>query len=226
MLEELFLKGKEMIKSPYFLSRCVTGVLSVGLLLVLWIALTGKEKAREESAPFPDHSQVQQSEKPAQLEASEQEMAAAEDIVVDIKGAVHKEGVYKLAKGSRITDLIELAGGLTDQADKNAINLAEKLSDEKVVYVAKLGENISVIKGSSAEAQSASADHQKPEKVHLNRASLADLQSIPGIGAKRAQDIIDVRESLGGFKSLEDLRKVSGIGAKTLEKLKHEISLD
>ncbi|HEL1011513.1 TPA: helix-hairpin-helix domain-containing protein [Streptococcus equi subsp. ruminatorum] len=225
MLEELFLKGKEMIKSPYFLSRCVTGVLSVGLLLVLWIALTGKEKAREESAPFPEHSQVQQSEKPAQLEASEQEIAV-EDIVVDIKGAVHKEGVYKLAKGSRITDLIELAGGLTDQADKNAINLAEKLSDEKVIYVAKLGENISVIKGSSAETQSASADHQKSEKVHLNRASLADLQSIPGIGAKRAQDIIDVRESLGGFKSLEDLRKVSGIGAKTLEKLKHDISLD
>lgn len=225
MLEELFLKGKEMIKAPYFLSRCVTVVLSVGLLLVLWLALTGKEKAREESAPFPEHSQVQQLEKPAQLEASEQEIAA-EDIVVDIKGAVHKEGVYKLAKGSRITDLIELAGGLTDQADKNAINLAEKLSDEKVIYVAKLGENISVIKGSSAEAQSASADHQKSEKVHLNRASLADLQSIPGIGAKRAQDIIDVRESLGGFKSLEDLRKVSGIGAKTLEKLKHEISLD
>lgn len=225
MLEELFLKGKEMIKSPYFLSRCVTGVLSVGLLLVLWIALTGKEKAREESAPFPEHSQVQQSEKPAQLEASEQEVAV-EDIVVDIKGAVHKEGVYKLAKGSRITDLIELAGGLTEQADKTAINLAEKLSDEKVIYVAKLGENISVIKEPSSETQSASADHQKPEKVHLNRASLADLQRISGIGAKRAQDIIDVRESLGGFKSLEDLRKVPGIGAKTLEKLKHDISLD
>lgn len=225
MFEELFLKGKEMIKAPYFLSRCVTVVLSVGLLLVLWIALTGKEKAREESAPFPEHSQVQQSEKPAQLEASEQEIAA-EDIVVDIKGAVHKEGVYKLAKGSRITDLIELAGGLTEQADKNAINLAEKLSDEKVIYVAKLGENISVIKELSSETQSASVDHQKPEKVHLNRASLADLQRISGIGAKRAQDIIDVRESLGGFKSLEDLRKVPGIGAKTLEKLKHDISLD
>ncbi|HEK9097842.1 TPA: helix-hairpin-helix domain-containing protein [Streptococcus equi subsp. zooepidemicus] len=225
MLEELFLKGKEMIKAPYFLSRCVTVVLSVGLLLVLWLALAGGEKARKESVSFPDHSQIQQSEKPAQPEASEQELAA-EDIVVDIKGAVHKEGVYKLAKGSRITDLIELAGGLTEQADKNAINLAEKLSDEKVIYVAKLGENISVIKGSSAETQSASADHQKSEKVHLNRASLADLQSIPGIGAKRAQDIIDVRESLGGFKSLEDLIKVPGIGAKTLEKLKHEISLD
>ncbi|ACG62018.1 TPA: helix-hairpin-helix domain-containing protein [Streptococcus equi subsp. zooepidemicus] len=225
MLEELFLKGKEMIKAPYFLSRCVTVVLSVGLLLVLWLALAGGEKARKESVSFPDHSQIQQSEKPAQPEASEQEVAA-EDIVVDIKGAVHKEGVYKLAKGSRITDLIELAGGLTEQADKNAINLAEKLSDEKVIYVAKLGENISVIKEPSSETQSASADHQKPEKVHLNRASLADLQRISGIGAKRAQDIIDVRESLGGFKSLEDLRKVPGIGAKTLEKLKHDISLD
>ncbi|MCD3435383.1 helix-hairpin-helix domain-containing protein [Streptococcus equi subsp. zooepidemicus] len=225
MLEELFLKGKEMIKAPYFLSRCVTVVLSVGLLLVLWLALAGGEKARKESVSFPDHSQIQQSEKPAQPEASEQEVAA-EDIVVDIKGAVHKEGVYKLAKGSRITDLIELAGGLTEQADKNAINLAEKLSDEKVIYVAKLGENISVIKEPSSETQSASADHQKPEKVHLNKASLADLQRISGIGAKRAQDIIDVRESLGGFKSLEDLRKVPGIGAKTLEKLKHDISLD
>lgn len=225
MLEELFLKGKEMIKAPYFLSRCVTVVLSVGLLLVLWLALAGGEKARKESVSFPDHSQIQQSEKPAQPEASEQEVAA-EDIVVDIKGAVHKEGVYKLAKGSRITDLIELAGGLTEQADKNAINLAEKLSDEKVIYVAKLGKNISVIKEPSSETQSASADHQKPEKVHLNRASLADLQRISGIGAKRAQDIIDVRESLGGFKSLEDLRKVPGIGAKTLEKLKHDISLD
>ncbi|MDI5917485.1 helix-hairpin-helix domain-containing protein [Streptococcus equi subsp. zooepidemicus] len=225
MLEELFLKGKEMIKAPYFLSRCVTVVLSVGLLLVLWLALAGGEKARKESVSFPDHSQIQQSEKPAQPEASEQEVAA-EDIVVDIKGAVHKEGVYKLAKGSRITDLIELAGGLTEQADKNAINLAEKLSDEKVIYVAKLGENISVIKEPSSETQSASADHQKPEKVHLNRTSLADLQRISGIGAKRAQDIIDVRESLGGFKSLEDLRKVPGIGAKTLEKLKHDISLD
>ncbi|HEL0613493.1 TPA: helix-hairpin-helix domain-containing protein [Streptococcus equi subsp. zooepidemicus] len=225
MLEELFLKGKEMIKAPYFLSRCVTVVLSVGLLLVLWLALAGGEKARKESVSFPDHSQIQQSDRPAQPEASEQEVAA-EDIVVDIKGAVHKEGVYKLAKGSRITDLIELAGGLTEQADKNAINLAEKLSDEKVIYVAKLGENISVIKEPSSETQSASADHQKPEKVHLNRASLADLQRISGIGAKRAQDIIDVRESLGGFKSLEDLRKVPGIGAKTLEKLKHDISLD
>ncbi len=225
MLEELFLKGKEMIKAPYFLSRCVTVVLSVGLLLVLWLALAGGEKARKESVSFPDHSKIQQSEKSAQPEASEQEVAA-EDIVVDIKGAVYKEGVYKLAKGSRITDLIELAGGLTEQADKNAINLAEKLSDEKVIYVAKLGENISVIKEPSSETQSASADHQKPEKVHLNRASLADLQRISGIGAKRAQDIIDVRESLGGFKSLEDLRKVPGIGAKTLEKLKHDISLD
>ncbi|SUN45658.1 competence protein [Streptococcus equi subsp. equi] len=84
MFEELFLKGKEMIKAPYFLSRCVTVVLSVGLLLVLWLALAGGEKARKESVSFPDHSQIQQSEKPAQPEASEQEVAV-EDIVVDIK---------------------------------------------------------------------------------------------------------------------------------------------
>ncbi|TYL30895.1 helix-hairpin-helix domain-containing protein [Streptococcus pyogenes] len=63
-------------------------------------------------------------------------------------------------------------------------------------------------------------------KVNINKANLEELQRISGIGVKRAQDILETRDSLGGFKTLDDLRQVSGIGEKTLEKLKHELSLD
>ncbi|EHI68772.1 hypothetical protein STRIC_0467 [Streptococcus ictaluri 707-05] len=63
-------------------------------------------------------------------------------------------------------------------------------------------------------------------KLNINKASLSELQEISGIGAKRAQDIIDTRDSRGGFKKLEDLKEVSGIGEKTLERLKEAIRLD
>ena len=101
------------------------------------------------------------------------------------------------------------------------MNLAQKLSDEAVVYVAKHGENVSVITSPSATSASATSD-----KVKLNTATLSDLQTITGIGAKRAQDIIDYRDANGGFKSLEDLKNVSGIGDKTFDKIKEELSLD
>ncbi len=63
-------------------------------------------------------------------------------IFVDIKGAVKNEGVYELSNGSRVTDLVKKAGGFTDDADKKSVNLAEKLADEAVVYVAKIGEEV------------------------------------------------------------------------------------
>lgn len=63
-------------------------------------------------------------------------------IFIDIKGAVKNEGVYELSSGSRVMDLVKKAGGFTDDADKKSVNLAEKLADEAVVYVAKIGEEV------------------------------------------------------------------------------------
>lgn len=146
---------------------------------------------------------------------------APKTIIVDVKGAVQKEGIYELKEGQRINDLIHLAGGFLPEADPKSVNLAQKLSDEAVVYVAKHGENVSVITSPSATSASATSD-----KVKLNTATLSDLQTITGIGAKRAQDIIDYRDANGGFKSLEDLKNVSGIGDKTFDKIKEELSLD
>lgn len=146
-------------------------------------------------------------------------------IVVDIKGAVKNEGVYELPSGSRVTDVIKQAGGFAEDADKKSVNLAMKLTDETVIYVARVGENIEAANQSSITDKDSSQE-TKSEKINLNKATLAELQKISGIGAKRAQDIIDYRDAKGGFTSVEDLVNVSGIGEKTLEKLKSEVSVD
>lgn len=146
-------------------------------------------------------------------------------IFVDIKGAVKNEGVYELSNGSRVTDLVKKAGGFTEDADKKSVNLAEKLTDEAVVYVAKVGENVAQVTTPS-QANNGIDQDTSSDQINLNTATLEQLQTISGIGAKRAQDIIDYRESNGGFSSIDDLKNVSGIGEKTLEKLKAEVTVD
>ena len=141
-------------------------------------------------------------------------------ITVDVKGAVKTPGIYDLPVGSRINDAVQKAGGLTDNADSKSINLAQKISDEALVYVPTKGEDIS-------QATQSNASHSKEnKKVNLNKASLEELKQVKGLGAKRAQDIIDHRDSNGKFKSVDELKKVSGIGAKTIEKLKEYVTVD
>ncbi|BAK27525.1 helix-hairpin-helix domain-containing protein [Streptococcus gallolyticus subsp. gallolyticus] len=146
-------------------------------------------------------------------------------VFVDIKGAVKNEGVYELSSGSRVTDVVKLAGGFTEDADKKSVNLAEKVTDEAVIYVARVGENVAPTTTNS-QANGSAQQEESSDKINLNTATLAELQTISGIGAKRAQDIIDYRDANGGFSSVDDLANVSGIGEKTLEKLKSEVTVD
>lgn len=153
----------------------------------------------------------------------------SDKIFVDIKGAVRKEGVYELTSGSRVTDVVKLAGGFTDDADKKSVNLAEKVADEAVIYVARVGEEVtpaSTLSQAKNTAASGALQDADSAQINLNTATLEELQTISGIGAKRAQDIIDYRDNNGGFSSVDDLKNVSGIGEKTLEKLKAEVTVD
>ena len=104
---------------------------------------------------------------------------------------------------------------MTDNADSKSINLAQRISDEALVYVPTKGRSLPV-----KEAHSNASNTKENKKVNLNKASLEELKQVKGLGAKRAQDIIDHRESNGKFKSVDELKKVSGIGAKTIEKFK------
>ena len=149
-----------------------------------------------------------------------EEVVEQDLITVDVKGAVKSPGIYDLPVGSRINDAVQKAGGLTDNADSKSINLAQRISDEALVYVPTKEE------ATSQEAHSNASNTKENKKVNLNKASLEELKQVKGLGAKRAQDIIDHRESNGKFKSVDELKKVSGIGAKTIEKLKEYVTVD
>ena len=156
-------------------------------------------------------------------EKEEKEEPVEQDLItVDVKGAVKSPGIYDLPVGSRVNDAVQKAGGLTEQADSKSLNLAQKVSDEALVYVPTKGEEAASQQAGPGTASSTS----KEKKVNLNKASLEELKQVKGLGGKRAQDIIDHREANGKFKSVDELKKVSGIGAKTIEKLKDYVTVD
>lgn len=136
-------------------------------------------------------------------------------IYVHVSGAVNKEGLYKLQKGSRLDDLVKACGGLKKNADMMAINLSMLLEDEMRLHIPLVGENANHI----TETLSPKEDGKKSAKINVNDASIEELMELPGVGEKRASDIIEYREK-EKFKSLEDLKNVKGIGDKSLEQLK------
>ena len=171
----------------------------------------------EVSAVSKDSSSEKEVKKEEKEESPEQEL-----ITVDVKGAVKSPGIYDLPVGSRVHDAVQKAGGLTDEVDSKSLNLAQKISDEALVYVPTKGEEAASQQVASGTTPSTSKD----KKVNLNKASLEELKQVKGLGGKRAQDIIDHREANGKFKSVDELKKVSGIGAKTIEKLKDYVTVD
>ena len=146
---------------------------------------------------------------------SEKESTQVTDIIVDVKGAVKKVQPYTMKSNQRVKDVLEKAG-ILPQADLSQINLAEKLIDQKLIYVPKKGE------ATSAQGITPSLSNQDSQKqpINLNLAQESDLVEVPGIGPSKAQSIIDYRDEKGGFKSVEDLKEIKGIGEKTFEKLK------
>lgn len=144
-------------------------------------------------------------------------------ILVDIKGEIKKPGVYELSSDSRLNELILLAGGFTVAAEERQLNLAEKLSDQQMIYVPNKDEvNFSVEQiQSNEEKQTPSSTNL----ININTADLNELQQLTGIGPSKAQAIISYREENGLFQRLEDLLQVTGLGEKTFEKLKNMIKI-
>ncbi|UCZ54466.1 helix-hairpin-helix domain-containing protein [Bacillus shivajii] len=141
-----------------------------------------------------------------------------EEIVVDVKGEVRSPGVYTIQYGERVYDVILLAGGFTDNANENVINLAEKCYDEMVIYVPSMEEELEGINHHLSGADDSS-------KVRINRASKEELTNLPGIGPAKAEAIITYREEHGPFEQVEDLSQVSGIGQRTVEQLREHVSI-
>ena len=206
------------------------GIFACILLLIFWLYRPKTSTAvdiNQLSALSGQSSTLVVSSSVSQSSQSQTE----KNLMVDVKGAVQQPGVYELPTGSRVTDAIKKAGGFQEQANQKSVNLAQKLQDEAVIYVASQGEVVSEVTAptsgkANADAVTTNTSETTDEKINLNTATVSDLQTISGIGQKRAQDIIDYRDSKGGFTSVDELKDVSGIGDKTFEKIKEAVTVD
>jgi competence protein ComEA len=132
---------------------------------------------------------------------------------VYVTGAVQHPDVYVLPQDSIVKDAVEAAGGATEDADLERINLAVTVTDGQQVHVPRQGEEPSPVDPPSGQPAAGG-------KVNLNTADSAALETLPGIGPTLAQRIIDYRQAHGPFERIEDLMQVSGIGQATFEGMK------
>ena len=150
-----------------------------------------------------------------------------EEIVVHITGQVANEGIIRIKKDSRIADVIEKAGGTTKEADLSKVNLAYQVKDGQKIYIPNIndkevqkhieedaGENIIV------------EEKESGNKVNINTATQAELETLSGIGPSTALKIINYRIENGEFKQIEDLKEVPGIGDSKFESLKEAICVE
>ncbi|WP_050180948.1 helix-hairpin-helix domain-containing protein [Domibacillus robiginosus] len=177
---------------------------------------------KEEPAPLPPEPAALVEEAKAEPEAQEAASAQAQpvEVAIDVKGAVSMPGIYVLSSDQRVNDAINRAGGLTEKADVDAINLAQKVQDEMVVYVPAEGEEVPAVQQPPlSSAPSGNETSSDSTAININTADSSLLQELPGIGESKAQAIIDFRETEGAFTAVEDLKEIAGIGDKTFEKL-------
>jgi len=147
-------------------------------------------------------------------------------IGVHISGAVKTPGFIWIKEGTRLGEALEYVGGTLVDADLDAVNLSKKLTDEEKVYIPKIGEVEKYYSADLSNEINASKNYNsKSDKININTAGIAELDTLPGIGEAYAKRIIEYRESNGFFKSIEEIKNVSGIGEKRYEAIKDLITV-
>ncbi len=156
----------------------------------------------------------------ATVTEKEPEKKTSASIYIDIGGEVKKPGVYEMDSGARVYEVIDQAGGLTEEADTSSINQAEMIEDGSKIYIPSVSE-----KEADTGSEHRSGIDDKSGSININTADADELQSIPGIGPVTAEKIIDYRKTNGPFTNIEDLKLINGIGDKTFEKMKDKVSI-
>lgn len=164
--------------------------------------------------------------------------AAVETIFIDIKGEVDNPGVYEMQLGDRVIDAVQIAGGFTDEATTDNVNLSKKLKDESVIIIPsylKDYENVTIKNDYEIDINDDIVQSEKNESdekiesssslVNINTASVVELMSLDGIGESKAKAIIEYRDINGDFKNILDIKNVSGIGESIYEKIKDYITV-
>ena len=200
-------------------------VLSIigGVLAVIVIILVGRGMM---ASPTKEKVMVTNAVNTTRVE--ETTTMIPQNCYVDIKGEVLRPGVYEFSCESRIQEVIKKAGGFTEEADETKINLAQKITDQMQIIVPNVQskQEGGVTEENSGKGSSTNTNvfNSKQGTVNINMATLEELQTIKGIGKKKAEAILQYRKEHGAFRTKEDLLQVKGIGKKALEAIESQVT--
>ena len=185
----------------------------VGGILLILVGVGGLFSKREESVEGTTVVETTMLVEKTEVSTTQETV-----IFVDIKGEVKKPGVYQMKAGDRVKDALDAAGGLTEEADSQKVNLAKRLEDQMAIVVPKVGEEAEEIPAGETRNEAT-----KEGKVNINTATVEELKTLKGVGEKKAEAIIEYRKKNGSFQTKEDLMKVRGIGKKLFESFQERI---
>ena len=184
---------------------------------------TEKQEIQE---PFRDENGSVQGE--STVETQEYvENSEKSGVYVYICGEVAAPGVYELSEDSRIYEAVDAAGGFTENAARECVNLASKVSDGMQITIYNKEEAASLPAGGPSAGKNSGQDQMSESSslVNMNTATKEELMTLKGIGEAKAEDIIRYREKSGGFKKIEDIMKISGIKEAGFQKIKDNITV-
>lgn len=205
---------EELIGNKKALVKILSVVLILLVALILRIHEQGKADITIESADTAEELEYSDE---SGVESSEQ----IQVIFVDIGGAVEKPGVYQVSKDTRLFEVIDMAGGLSEDADTDHVNRASFVEDGQKIIIPVKGSGGTEDIESAGAAEPMAADNGL---VNINAASADELKTLNGIGDVMAERIIQYR-TVKPFKSIEDIMSVDGIGSKIYEKIKDRITV-
>lgn len=207
------------------------GILLLFLFLNLQIQNKKEEKNVAEIVMEEQMLDLEEKENPDlnsienEREVDNSDQVKVEKILIDLKGAVHMPGVYEMERADRVIDCVNQAGGFLEEAEERAVNLAQRLEDQMVIYIPTKGEGPPIINQVNTVRGEVELNSPNQSKVDLNTAGKEELKKLNGIGDVKAENIISYREENGFFQKIEDIKNVSGIGDLTFDKIKEELAI-
>ena len=200
--------------------KIIIAILCVLLIISLVIYFSNKENEEEYVEIDTEIAKLSEEEHIEEVEESE-------EIILHVIGAVKCPGIVKIKEGSRIVDVIEAAGGITEVADTSKINLAYIVEDGQKIFVPSIIDEITEETEyvTSESGDNIIVDDTEGENVmvNINKATQTELETLPGIGPTMALRIIEHREENGNFENIEEIKNVKGIGDAKFDNIKNNI---
>lgn len=206
-------------------------ILVIFLIIVLVISyyiFQRIQTSNYEDIEIEDFVDMQNEEAENSINSQSVDIDDEENIIVHIAGSVKKNGIIITKENSRISDIISLAGGLTEDADISDVNLAYKVEDGQKIYIPSIAEKETLehyITKDAGEDIATQGSATEKITININTANQTELEMLPGVGPSTAANIIKYREENGKFKQIEDIKNIPGIGDSKFESLKDYIKV-